>query len=695
MTLTVRQRITGLLLGLAVIVLTAGGFSWFAALQAQERTRLLQQELTTLAVISDASRAMVQLRADVVSHVAAALDDGTKHELENKILSTTQAIAADLDTLQQSRLSSEQQQSVAQLRQAWEDYWTAASQALQLSRQRAIVNAQQQLTHEVEPRYTTLLNTIRQLEQSIQSETEQFASESTARLAGIQWVVAIATLIALIAVFLGTLLVQPILRTISALASASERLADHELVVLASALNRMADGDLTANVTVEAQRLPVRGHDELARTARAFNRVLDRLHQVAEAFSRARIGLEQLVGDVQQGSVRVHHAGDEVRELAAQLDTGIRSVTSAISEVARGSAQQAEEISEASTIIEEMQRTVSTVARAAQEQGRALHEAAELARAVALHMREVEEHARSVSARADDNAAQATDGDRTVNETLIAMEQVRAQVEQTARTVSSLGDRSQQIGEIVRVIQEITEQTNLLALNAAIEAARAGEAGKGFAVVAEEVRKLAERSSQSTGEISRMVTDIQRTVADTVTAMTESASAVEELASKARAVAAAFQRIHQGAVAIAAANQELQRSLVTSTQYSAQLREALENTAAIAEENAAAAAQLSGSAERVRSAIQQVSAIAEQHAAAAEEVSSAAEQMQARVRDVATAAEHLVQLAAGLTDSLARFQLGQTEQTSMRFDKSALQLAASSPLSSLHRVQTAELTPVS
>jgi methyl-accepting chemotaxis protein len=118
--------------------------------------------------------------------------------------------------------------------------------------------------------------------------------------------------------------------------------------------------------------------------------------------------------------------------------------------------------------------------------------------------------------RANDSAIA---GEFVVKETVVVMNRIADKVRESARTVESLGARSDQIGAIVGTIEDIAEQTNLLALNAAIEAARAGDQGRGFAVVADEVRALAERTSKATKEISEMIKAIQTETRQAVEAM--------------------------------------------------------------------------------------------------------------------------------------------------------------------------------
>jgi len=177
------------------------------------------------------------------------------------------------------------------------------------------------------------------------------------------------------------------------------------------------------------------------------------------------------------------------------------------------------------------------------------------------HLAETVEQISAHSAEAADKAREATNharqGGVVVQKTMQDIDKISQAVNEAANAVEELGRNSDQIGAIVAVIDEIAGQTNLLALNAAIEAARAGEQGRGFAVVADEVRKLAEKTSNATAEIGRMIQAIQQKTGEAVRTMNASTADVKEGVENAREAGNSLRNIVESAEQVTAMVQEI------------------------------------------------------------------------------------------------------------------------------------------
>ena len=190
----------------------------------------------------------------------------------------------------------------------------------------------------------------------------------------------------------------------------------------------------------------------------------------------------------------------QVTESTSELATAASQISSSTEEMAAGASEQTSQTEEIASSVEEMTRTILDSTRNAQ----------------------------TAANTAKQNGEKAKDGGKVVIETINGINRIAEVVVISADTIKELGKSSDQIGEIILVINEIAEQTNLLALNAAIEAARAGEQGRGFAVVADEVRKLAERTTKATKEIESMIKRIQKDTGSAVSAIQEGTTEVQK-----------------------------------------------------------------------------------------------------------------------------------------------------------------------
>ena len=182
---------------------------------------------------------------------------------------------------------------------------------------------------------------------------------------------------------------------------------------------------------------------------------------------------------------------------------------------------------------------------ASQKQSDEIRNAGQSVELITKSIQEVDASAAQSLQVAKKTLAATEEGARAVQNTVAGMDEIRGQIQETSKRIKRLGESSQEIGEIVNLIADITEQTNVLALNAAIQAASAGDAGRGFSVVAAEVQRLAERSAEATKQISTLVQAIQGDTQNAIAAMETSTNGVVNGAKLASAAGQSLREIEQ------------------------------------------------------------------------------------------------------------------------------------------------------
>lgn len=293
------------------------------------------------------------------------------------------------------------------------------------------------------------------------------------------------------------------------------------------------NGDFTKRITVTTG-------DEIGNTARSFNELIGNLQS---AFRQVQDGIEQMADSsrgLSESSQEVANSSTSQSESASAMAATVEQVTVSISHVSEGA---------------------SEALKLSQDSGKLSDQGAEII------LRAVDE-----------------------------MKMIANAVRETSDAIQNLGTQSTRISSIVKVIKEIADQTNLLALNAAIEAARAGEQGRGFAVVADEVRKLAERTSQATQEVTEMIDTIQGASRSAVDGMTAAVLQVDGGVSLAQQAGEAINQIKIESNQVLSTVSDISTALMEQSKASNDIAANIEKVAQMTERNCAAAEQTASAA---------------------------------------------------------------------------------------------------
>lgn len=418
------------------------------------------------------------------------------------------------------------------------------------------------------------------------------------------------------------------------LAAAGSRFIVRPVLTVVESATQIAAGDLTRRTDVTTQ-------DELGSLARAFNNMASNLEKTIAKVVNAQGKLNSVVETVGSRSGTVISSVDEQKQVLDhtyqsidQLNSGIRKVSSNVEALSASSEETSSSILQMVASMEEVSRHTDSLFTSVEETASATTEMVSSISEVDHNVEYLQNFVTETSAsmmqmgasinQVQANAARSYDlslavadaaesGMRAVRETIEGMEHIRGSVHNAHDVVLRLGERSQEIGKILTVIEDIAEQTNLLALNAAILAAQAGEYGRGFSVVAGEIRDLSERTQSSTRDISKLIRAVQEEVANATTSMNQGAGSVERGVDLAHDAGKALNRILDSATKSSEMGKEI---------------------AAATREQATGGEAVTRSIERLQDMVKQINGATRQQSAGSEHIMRAVDNMREVTRYV-------------------------------------------------------------
>jgi methyl-accepting chemotaxis protein len=357
---------------------------------------------------------------------------------------------------------------------------------------------------------------------------------------------------------------------------------------------------------------------------------------MAVAFTRMTHGLRDLVR--------------QVRDSASQVASGSGQMASASDESAKVSVQAASAIDEVTSTMHEMSINVQNVVKNTQVQASSVAETSASIDEMVTSIQRVADTAKLLVDISHRSREEVQTGMVTMDKATEGLNRTSHAIQSSAEIIDVLGRRADDIGKIIEVIDDLAEQTNLLALNAAIEAARAGEHGLGFAVVAEEVRKLAEKSTQSTKEISELIQGIQKEAREAVDNMEKSTSMVQEGLLLNKDLSFALEKISDVVSEVYKFSQEIGAATTEQSSGSTQIAKATNRLTEITQEiNSSVEEQASGAQGVVR-AMEKMRELVQQSTSSSTELAAAAEQMSKLSRALLESMDRFV-LDEGFADS--------------------------------------------
>ena len=477
------------------------------AFEVQQKQLMLHISYTSEEQMEETDKVIAAARKSVISGLKA-YESLVRDDSDRALLATDKKVLADFDTV-------------------FDEAWKQSQELVKMTARTVITENGTPLADAVAVAFDKHIAKI-----MAEAEAKKLAGEAASRSGAMLSMLVIGLSAAVIAA-IGFLLIRKIANDLGRMRDTIRKID--------------ADSDFTL-------RLKIDSDDELASTGRAFNRLIDKMHQSLSLISAS-------VNTVQ-------HSATSLSGMAGQVACAART--------------QSESASSMAASIEELTVSIGHVGDQAGEADRLSSESGRLAQS----------------------------GEQVIAQTVHGISEIADAVKVSADRIGRLEQESQTISTVVQVIKDVAEQTNLLALNAAIEAARAGEQGRGFAVVADEVRKLAERTACSTNEISTTIESMRTSARLAVDSMQEAVGRVGVGVALANNASLAIREIESGSLKTVAMAGEIVSAIREQSQASQQIAMMVEKIAQMAEEStvvaqgsATSAEQLDGLATQMRGII--------------------------------------------------------------------------------------------
>ena len=369
--------------------------------------------------------------------------------------------------------------------------------------------------------------------------------------------------------------------------------------VMGDSLNAVAKGDLTGEVHI-------RSHDEIGDMASTINEMTANLRKMIKDIRDASMRVAVVSGQISSSAEELGKGADSQTDSIEQTSTSIEEMNDSVLHIAENTSLLSESAGEASSSTMEISASIGEVAKLAEELFLNVDEVTSSMAAMSSYISDISSHVSELSRNASNTAssiaqidasnreveetvqisaklseATSLDADmgmKAVMETMAAMSTIKDSVDEAVKVISRLGDRSEDVGGMLNVINEVADRTNLLALNASIIAAQAGEEGKSFAVVADQIKSLATKTRTSTKEIEEVIIAVQNEVANAVTTVSLGGDSVNAGVECSERAGKALEKIIESASSSKQMVEMIMRATAEQLRGSQQVRESMEKT---------------------------------------------------------------------------------------------------------------------